>query len=536
MTKRSLALMTAGLLCLASACNRDEFLDVNTNPNAPQEVSANLYLAPMIHWMVTSPQFDGRFVGHYNQEWVSSSTASTSPWLSWGKMGHDAGTVAVGAVDNGAQQWRDVYWSLGQNLVDMNRKAEAEQRWDLLGVGQVLKAWGWQTLADLHGEIIVKEAIDQTKFTFNYDSQEDAYLEARRLLTEAITNLQRTDGAVDPNYLGRTDKLFGGDRSRWLKYAYGMMAIHLSHYSNKSTYNPAAVIANVDKSFSSQADEALFVYPNASTDNTDRNFSGTTRGNYPAYRQTQFIVGLMDGTQTGVADPRMPNMLVPDSLGTTYRGLDINVNGFTGISVPLQPRNPYGYVGTPASGAPGHYLFSDKAKFPVMTYSQLQFIKAEAAYRMGDKAMALDAYRKGIIAHFAFVNARNAEDGFRSAQITDAQRDAYLNNPLISPAASALTMTHIMTQKYIAQWSWAHNEIWMDLRRFHYTDIDPASGKQVFLNFKLPTVLYTDNGGKPVQRMRPRFNSEYVWNRESLDKIGGLAVDYHTKPLWITQP
>ena len=48
--------------------------------------------------------------------------------------------------------------------------------------------------------------------------------------------------------------------------------------------------------------------------------------------------------------------------------------------------------------------------------------------------------------------------------------------------------------------------------------------------------LAADNGGKIVQRIRPRFNSEYVWNRPGLDAVGGLALDYHTKPLWITQP
>ena len=75
------------------------------------------------------------------------------------------------------EQWRDVYWSLGQNLVDMMTKAEAEQRWDLLGVGYVLKAWGWQVLTDMHGEIIVKEAIDPTRVRFDYDTQEFAYTE-----------------------------------------------------------------------------------------------------------------------------------------------------------------------------------------------------------------------------------------------------------------------------------------------------------------------------------------------------------------------
>jgi len=99
-----------------------------------------------------------------------------------------------------------------------------------------------------------------------------------------------------------------------------------------------------------------------------------------------------------------------------------------------------------------------------------------------------------------------------------------------------LTLSHIMSQKYIAQWAWGHNELWMDMRRYHYTDVDPASGVEVFRGFAPPSNLYPDNGGKIVQRIRPRFNSEYVWNRAGLDAIGGLALDYHTVPLWITQP
>ena len=80
--------------------------------------------------------------------------------------------------DNGAEQWRDVYWSLGQNLVDMINKAEKEQRWDLAGVGYFVKAWGWLVLTDMHGEIIVKEAIDPTRVLFDYDTQEFAYPES----------------------------------------------------------------------------------------------------------------------------------------------------------------------------------------------------------------------------------------------------------------------------------------------------------------------------------------------------------------------
>ena len=504
--------VVAGLLSLAAGC--DEFLDVNTNPNAPETVAANLYLPPMLHWLVTGPQFDGRFVGHYTQQFLSTST-NFSPAQSWGRMGYDPSS------DNGAQMWRDVYWSFGQNLVDMMNIARAQQRWDVLGVGYILKAAGWQELTDLHGEIIVKEAIDQSKFSFNYDTQEFVYEEVRRLLDSAIVLLARTDGAVDANYLARGDRIYNGVRTKWRKFAFGLMAINLNHYSNKSSYNPDAVIAAVDSSFTSNADDALLTYPN--TQNDDINFLGRTRGNFPAYRQTQ------------VVDPRMSRMLSPSPDGQ-YRGLDPDVLGFGALTAAQRPNNPYGYVDLGGLQLPGRYLFDDKAKMPAMTYSQLPFVKAEAAFNDGNMALARDAYTKGVSSHIDFVNARNSDNGQNPTQITAAEKAAFLANPAIVPAAANLTLTHIMVQKYSAQWAWGHIELWMDMRRYDYTDIDPATGVQIYPGFDIPTNLYVDNANKVVQRIRPRFNSEYVWNRPALDAIGGLASDYHTVPLWITEP
>jgi hypothetical protein len=524
MKTRYLALM-AGVLSVANGCQ--DFLDVNTNPNAPQVVTANLYLPPMLHWMVTSPQFDGRFVGLYTQQWVSTST-NFSPVQTWQRMGYDPSS------DNGAQQWRDYYWNFGQNLVDMMTKAEAEQRWDLLGVGQVLKAWGWQTMTDLHGEIIIKEAFDPAKFTFNYDTQEFAYQEVQRLLTEAIKNLQRTDGAVDQPYLARGDRMYNGDRTKWIKFAHGLLALNLNHYSNKASYKPQDVIAAVDKSFASNADDALLTFPN--TNNDDTNFLGRTRDNMTLYRQTQFVVNLMNGTAFGgVVDPRMSRMLAPSPDGQ-YRGLDPNVAGFGTLTEAQRPNNFFGFPAAGGLQQSGRYLFDDKARVPAMTYAQLQFVKAEAAYRGGDKATALAAYRNGVSAHIDFVNARNLDANQSPAQITAAEKAAFLAAPAVVPASpNDLTLTQIMSQKYIAQWAWGHNELWMDMRRYNYTDTDPASGRQVYPGFTPPAVLYVDNAGKLVQRIRPRFNSEYVWNSAALEKIGGLAADYHTKPLWITQ-
>jgi hypothetical protein len=512
----------AGLMALTAGCQ--DFLDVNTNPNAPgaDVVSPNLLLPPMIHWMVTSPQFDGRFIGEYTQQWTLPGTALNN----WSRMGY------IPSSDAGGEQWRTTYWILGHNLIDMMAKAEAEQRWDVLGIGHVLKAWGWLAATALNGEIIISEAFDPNRITFKYDTQEFAYQETLRHLNEAITLLQRTDGNVNQTFTARGDRMYNGDRTKWLKYAHGLRAMTLNHFSNKASYNPAAVIAAVDQSFSSNADDALLAYP--ATVNDDTNFWGRTRGNITSYRQTRFVLNLMNGVEFGgTVDPRMPRMLsaAPDG---EFRGLDPNVVGFGGLPATQQPMNFHGYVGAGGTASPGRYIFDDRSRVPAMTYAQLQFIKAEAALRSGNQALARDAYRNGINAHIDFVNARNAEiAGGTATQISAAERAAFLASPNIMPAT--LTLSHIMTQKYIALWGWGHIDLWMDMRRFSYTDMDPASGTQVYRGFSIPSNLFPDNAGKVVQRLRPRFNSEYVWNRVGLEPIGGLALDYHTKPMWITQ-
>jgi hypothetical protein len=527
MRQRLSTFLLAGALTLGAGCQN--YLDVNQNPNAPETVGANLYLPPFLHWLVTSSQLDGRFTGRYAQEWalVNGQTALTT----WDRMGYDAGS------DNGAQQWRDVYWTYGQNLIDMMNKAQAEERWDILGLGYALKAWGWQVLTDLHGEIIIKEAFNPTRFYYDYDTQEFAYQEVHRLLDSAIVYLNKTDGAVDAAYLGRTDAIYKGDRTKWLKFAYGLLARNLSHLSNKSSYKPADVIAAVDKSLTSNADDPLLTYTNISSDLADYNFWGRSRNNITNYRQTQFVVGLMNGSVFGgTVDPRMSRMLAPSPDGQ-FRGVDVNVVGLGGFTAAQAPNNFFGFAGTGGLGVPGRYLFDDKAKIPTMTYAELQFIKAEAAYKAGDKATALAAYRNGISAHIDFVNARNLDNAQSPTQISAAEKNTFIADPNIVPASpAALTLTQIMSQKYIALWAWGHNEIWMDMRRYHYTDTDPASGKQVYPGFAPPTNLFGDNAGKIAQRIRPRYNSEYVWNADALKVIGGLALDYHTKPLWIIQP
>lgn len=516
--KRLSALLLTGLALTLSSC--DEYLDINKNPNNPDQVEAALLLAPIQNQYVLGIQFDGRYLGQYVQNWQASGASSPVNGFIWDNQGY------VPSSDAGGELWRSVYWKGGRNLLNLIDDARAKQKWDYLGVGLVMQAWGWQMLTDLHGEIILSEAYDQdpTKNSFNYDTQETVYAKVVELSNEAIKNLSRADGAVSQTSLARGDVLYKGDRSKWKKFAYGLLAINAHHLSNKKgLYKPDQVIAYVDSAFTSNADDALFTFNGLST--VDASFYGPVRQNLQVYGQSVFATRLLDGTNPAfgsVKDPRLPIMLAASGDGQ-FRGITLGQGQSTATSVPVPTRvvSPWGtQLGpNPPIGTTGRYIFTDRGPFPLMTYAQLQFIKSEAAFIKGDKATALAAYRKGIEAHLTapYVNAPAAD------------RTAYLANAAVVPTADKLALNQIMLQKYIAQWGWGFLEQWTDLRRYDYNP-------DVFTGLTLPTSYYINNNGKTVQRLRPRYNSEYVWNADALAKIGGLELDFHTKPLWFTQP
>ncbi|RYE18400.1 MAG: hypothetical protein EOP42_30730 [Sphingobacteriaceae bacterium] len=101
---------------------------------------------------------------------------------------------------------------------------------------------------------------------------------------------------------------------------------------------------------------------------------------------------------------------------------------------------------------------------------------------------------------------------------------------------ATLTLKDIMLQKYLALYAYGFVETWSDLRKYNYFDGDSKGNNPYLGTFFFPASFYADNGGKPIQRYRPRYNSEYIWNLEALKKIGGDQPNYHTFKMWFSQP
>lgn len=523
------------------------------NPNADVRVPIEELLPNMIATMATNgaghgPLNDIRFIGKYVQNFVFCNTGGR-----YDQMGGTTGTS-----DNAASIWRIHFYDLGQNVLRMIEWGTEEKKWDYVGAGNAILAWSWLTLSDYHGEVIdVNEAFNSSALTFSYGTQEQVYNHVKKLCYTALENLNKTGDNVSQANFAKGDAYFNnGDNSKWIKFVNGVMARLYNHLSNKSSYNADSVIYYCNNSIISNDDNSVVKFANTGISGT-ANFYGPLRGNLAstaigtetAIRQSAFVANLLSGTNNAfltVNDPRAWYLLRPNANGT-FVGVQPN-KGATIIGANDRPESFWGISQTggvvnttPSSDANCRYLFRNNSPFPIMTASEIAFIKAEALFRKGDKTNALAAYKNGIDLNFDMLSTTYSAAIPTGREITPTVKSTFLNNTLVVPATgNDLTLTKIMLQKYISLYIHGACETWVDMRRFHYTDLDAITGQQVYRDFVPPsgTDLNTDNAGKLVYRVRPRYNSEYVWNMNELIRIGAdpSHVDYHTKECWFSQP
>jgi hypothetical protein len=537
-------LALSALIVMVASCSK-KIDEAYKNPNYDVKVAPETLMPQIVASMAGNygghgPMNDIRYIGAYVQNFAFAGTQSN-----FDKMGYTNTDVAQSF-------WRSHYYDIGQNNVKMIDWALENKQWELAGVGKAIFAWSWLILTDYHGEVILKDAFNTDLITFRYDTQEEVYMHARKLSFEALDLLNKTGENGSQAALATGDAfLYGGNVARWKKFVYGVLARTHHHLSNKSIYKADSVLYYTNLAMKETSDDALVKFAATSVSATN-NFFGPFRNNLgsatvaspTAIRQSAFIADLMSGlnaTFSGVADPRAIYLLRKNTNGT-FKGVE-PIKGQTVMAGADRPENFHGLsqaTGTvntaPATDVNCRFIFRNNAPFPVMTASEMAFIRAEAAFIKGDKATALTAYKDGIAKHFDLLMANYNTNVPTADLLTTATRDAFLANTKVVPAsATSLTLPMIMLQKYIALWGHGTEETWVDMRRYHYTDKD-ANGVQVYTGFTVPsaTDLFPDNGSKLVYRMRPRFNSEYVWNINELTRIGATTIDYHTKEMWFS--
>ncbi len=538
-------------IVLATSCKK-KIEDAYPNPNSPVVVPIETILPGVIGGFTAffssngtgfGVQADGILLGRYIQYWGTQTNGEL-----YGQMGFPGAPAT--ASDNTGALWGTVYYGHGGNVNRIIEWGAEQQKWDYVGVGYAIRAWGWLELTNCYGDAILKEAFNTSLTQFHYDTQQEFYDSCRVICHRSLSYLNRTDGAVSQANLAIGDAFFyNGDVSKWKKFVYGILARSYISLSGKTDFvskgyaDSAIKYANL--SLLTNADNALVKVSGGLTSAVN-NYFGPFRGNIGAIRQSAFIADLMSGNNAqafnGVPDPRRYYML-RENLNGTFKGFTPWL-GSGGVTASDYPKNfwgnatPSSTVGTPAPAPDSsRYLYQNTSPWPMMTASEIQFIIAEAAYLKGDKTLALSAYANGISLNFDMITTTYPQNVPTVYAITPANKATYLA-AVVPGVSTSLTLSQIMLQKYIALYGWGVQQTWTDMRKYHYVDIDPATGNQVYAGFTPPSGinLISTNNGNLVYRCRPRYNSEYLYNIPELTRLGALNLDYNTYRPWFAQP
>ena len=284
----------------------------------------------------------------------------------------------------------------------------------------------------------------------------------------------------------------------------------------------------------------------------------------------------------------------------TVKGYKYIGGNFTSYTSPLSGTScgtffgsyPGGWTQSQARLGSGKWLYRDDAPYILMTASEIKMMVAETYWKLGQKAEALAVWKEGVALDVEFTGnylnpgstaSTTAADGTVTytrggglpggvactKAVYNQLAQEYLDGPYVNGMSlDRFTLSHIMMQKFVTLYPWGASEEWVDQRKYHYDlkysgdvpslnngwtlttvdqkfDSDPTKVFQGF--YLLPAQVqgrraaYSSqyNNGSPAYRLRPRYNSEYMWNLNSLKQLKPIPGDddtYMTSIPWFAYP
>ncbi|MET3114661.1 hypothetical protein AAKU52_002396 [Pedobacter sp. CG_S7] len=427
------------LTAVFSACKKQ--LDINNDPSRLTPEQANLpgLLATTIQYTSTSFFNAGQY-GNFYPQYFAGYNSYESNIDSYNPYGFD-------------NIWESAYRDAMPNLKDMISRAETLGAPQYAGIGKVLLALTLMQSTDIWGDLPYSEAFKgPTVPSPKYDKQQDIYTTSlKQILDEAIADLDKpVPTTATLQVSASNDLIFKGVIASWKKAAYGARARYYLHLSKKDPSNAAKAVADIASAVDNQlgAADLQLTYTQDRPSPWFTNLGQSVPTSKTA-RPSYFIVNLMNGTGhfNGVIDPRLPK-LFDNGGAATYIG------------------RPVGTLNTEQGSNLANADFTEKTFYgartsavPILTYSEMQFIKAEALIST-DKPAAYLAYINGI------------KGNMLKLGVSAADIDAYINNATITKAGN-ITITDVMLQKYIALF--LQMETWTDMRRYQYdTSVYPG--------------------------------------------------------------
>lgn len=474
-----------------------KFLDVNTNPNVATTTPAN-YVFTNAQARTAANQVGGVHV--MSGSWVGFYGHSTS----FTGGGQEKTYVFT---NNDFNFWNGMYDNLADYQLVVNN-AEKDGVASLIGPAEVMKAYVFQKLVDLYGNIPYKEALQGTAFLEpKYDNAQEIYDSLVKKVTDAIALMKGQTWPLN----NASDIMFKGNKTMWLKFANTLklrLLIRQTYVPSRGSSYIVPQINTILSEGSGFLTENAYVQPGYSKSVGKLNpFYGTY-----GYTETDAQTGTFAYRRLGAVTV---NFLV--ATGDIFR--------LSRIARPKPGGNPAlfsDYVGIPLGGSSNAYLESNTSPIGsmqivqgeagrpsiLMSAAEAYFLKAEAAerYAIAGLGSARSNYEEGVREAFRLAAGTylgtttsyglSLSGGAPSATDADAVAAAntYLasGQPLADWDDSPDKLRAIWVQKYLALIHVDGLEAWSEYRRTNgaSTGIAPTSPHSVATTSPEPVRLY----------------------------------------------
>ena len=499
------------LLAVTTGC-KDEFFDVNNNPNQVTAATPELVLPNALANSATyfsgisiggAPQFGflNIWMGYWN--WSGNYSINTS----------DKNYQFTNAFNQGI--WDNGYTNL-KNYTYIEQQGVAQNQPNAQAMAKIMKALHFQYLVDTYGNIPYTNALQGLATPLPaYDNAVTVYEDLFKQIDAALAlfadgEKQAAAGATITNP-GVNDIMFKGDISKWRRFANTLklrMILRQSEKADRQTFVQAALVVLKASPYGFlKAGEAATVNPGyANSANQQNPFYaayGNGVNNQPVegnniYRANKYALDFLTSTQ----DDRRFFFYHPVS-GSTFGGT------FFGTTSPL----PNGQTSTIGDGV----LKSATQDAVIMSSHEALFLQAEAAQRGYITGNAQTLYESAVIQSYTYLGVADA-DGTAEFYAREFLANG---NPNVTWSVATNKLNLILTQKWASLNGISPFESWSDYRRTGIPNVpisqDPSTSvKQI-----------------PVRLLYPQSETQY--NSEAVKGQGDTQNSQFdkTKIFWI---
>ncbi len=444
------------IITLAVSCKKSFYTEANKNVNAPD--SSSIIPSVMLSTVEASLGYTqggdiSRFTSLLTQQ-TSSNSRQAGAYYQYIFTSQDFDAA-----------WGNLYTSVMQNNRILMNISDAKGDNGYSGISRILMAYSLQLGVDVWGAMPYSQAFKgQHNYQPTYDPDKDLYDTISNLLNVAITQL--SNSASDVDVPGGEDVIYGGDLTKWTKFAHAIKARLYIHQSKGDATMATNALSEIAQSFSSNADNAQYMFGSTETTANPWYQFNEQRGDIA------FDISPLGKQLKATNDPRYTIFTTPLDAQGNYD--DVNVVGM------------------------GDYYGSISAPVEFITYDELLFMTAEATLRTsGNIATAQTSY-------VAAITANMQKLGVPAGSMT-----TYLVTNGTIPATVSDAIAKVASQEYIALY--LNPEAFTLWRRTGSPTLTPIVGTKIPRRFLYPETEYSYNGVN-VPKSTTLYAQQIFWD------------------------